>query len=524
MVLSILRHNIALSPQFQTFVIAYDPAVMTYQYYSTSSSSMMQINPDYENGKIKVSFASTNALNDQTLVRFYFTANTNHETLTEITFQDVSLYNENAHALTVNAQNAVCNVKPSVPISSVSFGQSVVTLGVGDSVPLDLRIFPSNAIIENIVWSNNGSRAVSVDANGIVKGLAAGSATITCTIYDYMNMPYTVICGVYVYQKPSVTVDGVSAAPGSTITLPVRLNTNQDQFYAGSFNLTYDPTVLKLISVEKGVMLATALTTINPDYRDDAARVNFASQLPITDKGILCYATFEVLQSGNVSVTPTDVELFLEDGTVYAATQNAGTVTADTATLSLSDVDGLARRGFSMILQYDGNIGFAGGGFTITYDSEKLTLGSVTSLHPSLIMQINPTYGENQIRVSFAGTENVTACELVEITFLSKDNCDMETSVLLENVSLYDQNGRNVLANTHDATVTQTYNDVITTEGDLNEDGVIDTRDATLLARYLTGNNSVSFVFESADMNNDGWITDADMVILMRHLAEWETP
>ena len=507
-----------------SLIITYDPAVITYQDYSYSTTSMIQINPDYENGQIKVAFASTTAYRDMTLLNLYFTANTNHETLTEISFQDVSLYDKTAHSLTVTTKNAVCTVKPSVPITDIAFGQADVLIGIGDSLPLDLRILPSNAIIERMSWNSGNSRVASVDANGVVKGLAPGSATITCHVYDYQNKRHTVTCQVRVYQKPSVSVDSISASPGATITLPVRLDANQDSFYAGSFNISYDPTILKLISVEKSTLLSGALTTINTAYRDDAARVNFASQLPIKGKGILCYATFEVLQAGTATVAPTDVELFLEDSTAYAAIQNRGTVTADTATLSLSDVDGLASRGFSMILQYDGSIGFAGGGFTITYDSEKLTLGSVTALNPSLIMQINPTYGANRIRVSFAGTENVTSCELLEITFISKENCDMETSVLLENVSLYNQSGQSVSATLRGATVTQAYNDVVATEGDLSGDDVVDTRDATLLARYLADKDNNSFVFESADLNNDGWITDDDMVLLMRHLAEWETP
>ena len=506
-----------------SFVVAYDPAVIRYDYESTNGSILCQINTEYAQGKIKVSFASSSPISDSDLLGLYFSANTDDATSTEIRLEDVSLYDENTRPLTVKPQSAVCDVKPAVPISSVELVQKELSLGIGESFPLNLRLTPSNAQISSVNWYTENNYILSVDSNGKITGNAEGSTCVCCEIWDCNGNYFYQQCLVWVYRKPTLTVDSLQVTKGQTVTLPIRLNTMDNDFYSGSLNLTYDPAALKLISVEAGSLLQGTLTTINPAYSENAARINFAGQLPVTGSGILGYATFEVLGDGSTEITPQNVELFLEDGTTYAPSIGKGVVTVGTGTLSLSDVDELAKRGFGVTLSYDGNMSIAGGSFCITYDPTKLTLGEVIPKDDSLLMQVNPSYKENQIRISFAGTADFSSAELARITFISLENEASESSLSLDSVNLYNQTGKTVYADTKDATVTIAYNDVTATKGDLSDDGTVNTWDATLLARYLKGDETTAFIYEAADINADGWVNRDDMILLMRLLAEWET-
>ena len=56
--------------------------------------------------------------------------------------------------------------------------------------------------------------------------------------------------------------------------------------------------------------------------------------------------------------------------------------------------------------------------------------------------------------------------------------------------------------------------------GDINEDGLVDGRDALHLMKYLAGEADISINLGNADMNQDGEVNDLDLVRLMKHLAD----
>ena len=94
---------------------------------------------------------------------------------------------------------------PKVSVSGVALNKSNVSLYVGNSTKLVVTVKPSNATNKGVTWKSSNTSVVSVDKNGNIKGLKAGTATITVTTNDGS---YTATCKVTVKEKPaSYTVE-----------------------------------------------------------------------------------------------------------------------------------------------------------------------------------------------------------------------------------------------------------------------------------------------------------------------------
>ena len=59
-------------------------------------------------------------------------------------------------------------------------------------------------------------------------------------------------------------------------------------------------------------------------------------------------------------------------------------------------------------------------------------------------------------------------------------------------------------------------------KGDVNNDGTINVKDATLLRRYVAEWDGVTVDIDTADVNADGIINVKDATILRRYVAEWD--
>ena len=95
-----------------------------------------------------------------------------------------------------------------VAVTSVSLNKNSIELAVGDTKTLTKTISPSNATISNVEWTSSDPNVVAVSANGRIRGISAGIATITVTTDDGAK---TDTCTVTVSGEVSeVSVTGVS--------------------------------------------------------------------------------------------------------------------------------------------------------------------------------------------------------------------------------------------------------------------------------------------------------------------------
>ena len=116
-------------------------------------------------------------------------------------------------------KTATCKVTVSdkeINVTGVTLNKASVELNVGASETLTATIAPADATNKNVTWASSDAAVATVDANGKVTGVKAGTATITVTTEDGGK---TATCQVTV-KANTVAVTGVTLNK-STLTLKV---------------------------------------------------------------------------------------------------------------------------------------------------------------------------------------------------------------------------------------------------------------------------------------------------------------
>ena len=87
---------------------------------------------------------------------------------------------------TVNgAKTAECAVTVNpVAVTGVALDKTEITVEEGKVMKLVSTVLPGNATDKTVAWSTSNPDVATVDHNGIVKGVAAGTATVTVTTND----------------------------------------------------------------------------------------------------------------------------------------------------------------------------------------------------------------------------------------------------------------------------------------------------------------------------------------------------
>ena len=71
-----------------------------------------------------------------------------------------------------------------VPVTGVTLSQTAVTLDIDQSITLTTTVAPENATNKAVTWASDKTDVATVDANGKVTAVAAGTANITVTTAD----------------------------------------------------------------------------------------------------------------------------------------------------------------------------------------------------------------------------------------------------------------------------------------------------------------------------------------------------
>ncbi len=82
---------------------------------------------------------------------------------------------------TVNGLKAKCKVSVTNHPTSISLNRNNISLMAGNSMRLTAKASPDASVIPTITWKSSNPNIASVDSKGIVKGIRAGTATITAT-------------------------------------------------------------------------------------------------------------------------------------------------------------------------------------------------------------------------------------------------------------------------------------------------------------------------------------------------------
>ncbi len=132
-----------------------------------------------------------------------------------------------------------------VPVTGVIISDSKLNLDIGDSKTLIATVVPSNATERSVTWSSSDDTIVSV-ADGVIKAVGSGTATITVTTADggftatcvvsvnpetYVIQPSTsgqvtkdaidqAIASVNAYKEQGLKQDVIISVTGDTVTMP----------------------------------------------------------------------------------------------------------------------------------------------------------------------------------------------------------------------------------------------------------------------------------------------------------------
>jgi len=163
---------------------------------------------------------------------------------------------------------------PTVKVSGVSLKNASVD--VGKEVTLSASVTPSNATNKAVTWSSSNTKIATVNANGKVKGVKAGTAKITVTTNDGKKVAS---CNVTV-KAPTVKVTGVSLKNASVdVGKEVTLSASVAPSNATNKAVTWSSSNTKIATVNangkvKGVKAGTAKITVTTNDGKKTASCN----------------------------------------------------------------------------------------------------------------------------------------------------------------------------------------------------------------------------------------------------------
>ncbi len=105
-----------------------------------------------------------------------------------------------------------------VSVTGIEVSSSTVTMSVGDTFQLSAEISPSNAYDQDVTWTSDDTDVVTVSDDGLLTGIAAGTAGITLTSDDGS---YVDACSVTVDEFPFTLCTASPSHSGSWYSIAV---------------------------------------------------------------------------------------------------------------------------------------------------------------------------------------------------------------------------------------------------------------------------------------------------------------
>ncbi|MBR2764712.1 MAG: Ig-like domain-containing protein [Blautia sp.] len=84
----------------------------------------------------------------------------------------------------VGSKKYTCKVKVRQPVTAVRVYTTSFTIPTGASLELKAEITPATASIRTVTWKSSNTKVATVSTTGLVRGISAGTATITATARD----------------------------------------------------------------------------------------------------------------------------------------------------------------------------------------------------------------------------------------------------------------------------------------------------------------------------------------------------
>ena len=237
---------------------------------------------------------------------------------------------------------------------SVTLNHSTATLFVGDTETLTATVAPENATNKTVTWASDDETVASVDQNGNVTAVAAGTAKITAT--STADNTKSATCTVTVSDKYVLTANvdkstlyfnGTEASSSKTTTVTATLKEKGDEMEDGSY---------EIVLSEDSSLLDTTGTTISVAPNASSAQ----SDITVT---VTAKVDNEVVATGSVKINVADrysIDVVpARDMTVTVTKGNSKTLTAPVLKDALSPYP------------------VSSASYTLTYGSDRTTIADV---------------------------------------------------------------------------------------------------------------------------------------------------
>ena len=227
-------------------------------------------------------------------------------------------------------KTATCsvNVKAKViPVAGISLDISSVTLNVGQTQVLAATVSPDNATDKTVTWNSSNVVVASVSAEGVVRAVSAGTATISATAGNFTaDCSVTVVMSVasVSLNKTELTIE---KGKSETLTATVSPSDATDKTVSWKSSNTSVVTVDqngKVTAVNAG----SAVITVTTKDGSKTATCNVTVVIPVTSVSL--NKTELAIEKGKsetltATVSPSDAT----DKTVSWKSSNTSVVTVD---------------------------------------------------------------------------------------------------------------------------------------------------------------------------------------------------
>ena len=237
-------------------------------------------------------------------------------------------------------------------IESLSFAQEKVSVKKGDSLGLIITVNPSDLASEKLTWISSDPSIVTVDANGVIKGIKPGMATITVTSSNgkKATCKVTVSEDTVEVSKINLTTKEDTITPGSTTQINATIEpenaTNRELVWSSSNPsiATVDSkgvvkglksgTVTITAKTKDGKVMATKTITIKKEEPKQIESLSFAQDNVSIKKddtlGLIVTVKPSELASEKLTWTSSDTNIVTVDanGNIKGIKPGTATITA----------------------------------------------------------------------------------------------------------------------------------------------------------------------------------------------------
>lgn len=123
----------------------------------------------------------------------------------------------------------VKEIQETVKAESISLNEHSTNLMIGDTLSLTAKVLPENASTKTVVWSSNNPEVASVNDEGLVTALTAGTAIISATTTDgtVLSDSATIVVSTPT-SSPSLSVGNYLCVNGDIVTVALPLANKQE--------------------------------------------------------------------------------------------------------------------------------------------------------------------------------------------------------------------------------------------------------------------------------------------------------